>query len=106
MRVLFDQGTPAPLRTELHGHEVSTAHETGWSTLTNGNLLRAAAKEFDVLLTTDQSLPHQQNLEGIDLAVVILPTTNWTTIRQHAALVRDAIGSANAGQAVYVSFPD
>ena len=30
MRVLFDQGTPAPLRTFLVGHEVATAYEIQW----------------------------------------------------------------------------
>ena len=43
MRVLFDQGTPAPLRHLLPSHEVSTAYERGWSTLKNGELLAAAA---------------------------------------------------------------
>ncbi len=41
MRILF-QGTPAPLRISLVGHEVSTAHEHGWSSLSNGDLLSAA----------------------------------------------------------------
>jgi hypothetical protein len=27
MKILFDQGTPAPLRHALTGHEVVTAHE-------------------------------------------------------------------------------
>jgi hypothetical protein len=33
MRVLFDQGTPAPLRHALVGHKVATAYEQGWSSL-------------------------------------------------------------------------
>lgn len=35
MRVLFDQGTPAPLRNHLPDHQVSTAYELGWSKLKN-----------------------------------------------------------------------
>ena len=42
MRVLFDQGTPAPLRDSLTGHSVETTYERGWSTLSNGDLLKAA----------------------------------------------------------------
>ena len=42
MKVLFDQGTPAPLRELLSGHKVSTAYELGWSTLRNGELLAMA----------------------------------------------------------------
>jgi len=39
MRILFDQGTPVPLRSALTPHQVATAFEMGWSTLENGDLL-------------------------------------------------------------------
>lgn len=42
MKILFDQGTPAPLRRHLPGHEITTAYEEGWSGLSNGDLLKAA----------------------------------------------------------------
>ncbi len=42
MRVLLDQGTPAPLRGSLAAHVVSTAFEMGWPALSNGDLLDAA----------------------------------------------------------------
>jgi len=42
VRVLFDQGTPAPLRHVLVGHTVETALELGWGTLQNGALIAAA----------------------------------------------------------------
>jgi hypothetical protein len=38
----------------------------------NGELLEAAGKNFDVLVTTDRGMPHQQNLSRFDLAVVVL----------------------------------
>ena len=81
MKILFDQGTPAPLRHALPGHAVSTAYEMGWSSLTNGDLLDAAERRFDVLVTTDQNLPDQQNLTGRRLAVQILPTTSWPMLK-------------------------
>jgi hypothetical protein len=43
--VLFDQGTPVPLRESLIAHQVSTAHEKGWASLANGALLDAAERE-------------------------------------------------------------
>ena len=65
MKVLFDQGTPDPLRRHLPGHTIATAYEEGWSALENGELLQAAeANGFAVLVTTDQSLPYQQSLGG------------------------------------------
>lgn len=91
MRILFDQGTPAPLRSSLVGHEVATAHEMGWSELSNGHLLKAAESKFDLLITTDQNLRHQQNLSGLRLAVLVLSTTSWPRIRKHAALVVEAV---------------
>jgi hypothetical protein len=49
VRVLFDQGTPVPLRHALAGHSISTAYELGWATLKNGELLRSAEeKGFEV----------------------------------------------------------
>ncbi|MBI2398044.1 MAG: hypothetical protein HYV17_09610 [Xanthomonadales bacterium] len=41
MRILFDQGTPVPLRDALIGHEVISACEAGWATLRNGEPLHA-----------------------------------------------------------------
>ena len=71
MRVLFDQGTPAPLRHALAPHEVSTAFELGWSNLENGDLLREAEGRFEVFVTTDQNLQHQQNFGGRQLAILV-----------------------------------
>ena len=63
MRVLFDQGTPVPLRQALAGHSVFTTYELGWATLKNGELLRSAEEQgFEVLVTTDTNLRYQQNL--------------------------------------------
>lgn len=60
MKVLFDQGTPVPLRNHLPRHAVETAYERGWGGLRNGELLaRAEAEGFDALVTTDQNLRHQ-----------------------------------------------
>ena len=64
MKILVDQGTPAPLGEFLVGHSVEPAYERGWSTLSNGELLAAAeALLFDLLITTDQSLRSQQGTE-------------------------------------------
>ena len=63
MKVLFDQGTPVPLRRELAGHTIDTVYEQGWSTLSNGRLLTIAEQAgYDLLITTDQNLRYQQNL--------------------------------------------
>jgi len=72
MKILFDQGTPVALRRHLPEHEVATAAEMDWSQLTNGELLAAAtAGGFAVLVTTDQNLRYQRNLENRTMAIVV-----------------------------------
>ena|SRR5258708_2038675 len=105
MRVLFDQGTPVPLRSALTGHVVVTAFELGWHNLANGDLLQAADGEgFDVLVTTDQRLKHQQNLSHRKIAILVLTTTSWLRIRSGVTLVAAAIDSLKSGDYRELSF--
>jgi hypothetical protein len=105
MKVLFDQGTPEPLRHSLAGHEVSTAFEKGWSALSNGEFLAAAeAAGFDAIVTTDKNLRHQQNLSARRFGIVVLPTTNWSLIRRNARRVVEALGAVRPGTIVDVAF--
>ena len=104
MRILLDQGTPAPLRHELSGHSISTAYEMGWAELDNGSLLQAAEADFDALITTDQNLRHQQNLTGQRLAILVLPTTSWPQIQAHAAQVVAAIKALRPSDFVELNF--
>ena len=105
MRILFDQGTPEPLRRSLTGHDVSTALEMGWSQLENGELLDAAAERgFDVFVTTDQNIRHQQNLAGRALAILVLTTTSWPVIRRNVAAVVAAVDSIKPGEYRELSF--
>jgi hypothetical protein len=97
MRILFDQGTPAPLRRHLVGHEVVTADEMGWSGLDNGNLLRAAESVFDAFITTDQNLEYQQNLTSRKLAILVLPTTSWPVIKRHIPEIVAAVSELRPG---------
>ena len=105
MRILFDQGTPVPLRGSLAGHEVHTAFEMGWSDLGNGELLEAAENAFDALVTTDRNLLHQQNLAG-RLAVLVLPTTSWPRLRRHAAEIAAAVDALQPGDHRELVLPD
>jgi len=106
VRVLFDQGTPVPLRRLLTQHEVITAHERGWSQLKNGELLDSAEKEgFAVFVTTDTSLKYQQNPTSRQLAIVVLTTTSWPRIQRVAAAVVAAVDGAAPGTYFEVEVP-
>jgi predicted nuclease of predicted toxin-antitoxin system len=103
MKILFDQGTPVPLRRHLDDHEVATAAEMDWSQLTNGELLAAATEAgFEVLVTTDQNLRYQQDLKERTIAVVVLMTTSWPRISKQADKVATAIEGAGSGDYIEV----
>lgn len=106
MRILFDQGTPVPLRQALWAHHVETAYELGWSTLKNGDLLRCAEEQgFEVLVTTDANLRYQQNLTNRRIALLVLSTTSWPRIRLALAQVVAAVDGAATASYVEVSIP-
>ncbi len=106
MRVLFDQGTPVPLRDVLDSHQIDTAYERGWSRLTNGDLLTEVEREgFEVFVTTDKNLSSQQNLAGSPFAIVVLSSTSWPRIRLALDSVRSAIDAADPGTIVEVNIP-
>ena len=98
MKLLFDQGTPIPLRNHLPNHIVETAYEKGWDNLSNGDLLTHAETEgFDVLITTDQNLRYQQNLAGRRLALVVLQSTSWPRIRTQVAAIQTVLDTIVPG---------
>src|SRR5665213_3325607 len=97
MKILFDHGTPAPLRRQLAGHEISTTYEMAWAKLNNGDLLAAAEKSFDAFITTDQNLRYQQNLSGRKLAILVLPTTSWPRIKKHIGQIAEAVRKMQTG---------
>jgi hypothetical protein len=104
MKILFDQGTPAPLRRPPAPHHVSTAFEMGWAEMENGELLAAAERVFDAFITTDKNLRHQQNLSGRKLAVLVLPTTSWPEIQKHIPSVSGAVNALKPGDFVELKF--
>ena len=94
MKVLFDQGTPVPLRRYLADHNVATAAELEWSLLTNGELLAAATEAgFEVFVTTDQNLRYQQNLKNRTIAIVVLMSASRPRIEKRAGSIAQTINA-------------
>lgn len=82
MLILFDNGVPAPLRYALKEHVVVEAIERGWDGLLNGELISIAEAEgFDILLTTDKNIRHQQNLKDRRIAFIVLGNQQWPVLR-------------------------
>ncbi len=74
MRVLLDENLPQRLRHLFAPSvQVATVGYLGWKGTRNGKLLRAAeAEDFDVLITMDQGIPHEQNLRELRIAILLL----------------------------------
>ena len=103
MKVLFDANTPVPLARALRGHAVTCAQELGWQGLENGALLDAAEQAgFDVLVTCDQNVSYQQNFKNRGLAVAILSTNHWPSLRPVAARIATAVDFVQRGQVVKI----
>ena len=97
MLILFDHGTPAPLRSFLKDHIVKKTKDLGWDTLSNGELLRAAEEAaFEIFLTTDKNIRYQQNLADRIIAIV----------RLHIDRVVAAIAASKPGTYTEVEIPD
>ncbi len=106
MLILFDNGTPAPLRHALKDHVVVEAFERGWDRLLNGELIAAAeAAGFDVLLTTDKNMRYQQNLKGRKVAFVVIGNQQWPTLRRYVERVVAAVNAATPGSYTEVDIP-
>jgi predicted nuclease of predicted toxin-antitoxin system len=74
MRILLDECLPARLRRDLPGHDVQTVPRAGWAGVKNGKLLSliADAGAFDLFVTMDKNLPHEQKSTGLPFVIVIL----------------------------------
>lgn len=106
MRVLFDQGTPVPLRTCLGSHHIETVVARGWSTLANSDLLIVAEREgFDVVVTSDKNLRDQQKPAGRRIGIVVLSSTSWPRIQRATSAVKHAIDTALPGSIKEVAIP-
>ena len=106
MRVLCDIGTPRGIATALRGHTVEEARSRGWDTLRNGELLDAAERAgFDVFITTDRNIRHQQNLTGRRIAVVVLSKGRWNLIRSQLPEIAATVERATPGSFAEVEIP-
>src|SRR6266436_4259443 len=98
MRILFDQGTAVPIRRALRDHTVKTVREQGWSTLLNGDLLRAAEQAgFGSASHDRHEHPYQQNLGSQKLAA-----NKWNLVRSRLQQIVDAVDAAKPGSCTVV----
>jgi PIN like domain len=65
MKILIDECLPAALAGHLTtlGHECQTVRQAGFGSKKNGELLVLAEGRWDVMLTSDRHIRHQQNYD-------------------------------------------
>jgi len=106
MRILLDECVDWRLLRDLTDHEVQTVKQAGLEKLKNGTLLRRVADHFDVFVTVDSNLPHQQNAATLDFAVIVLRgrTTRLPDLRELLPSLRTALKSPRVGEFQIVSW--
>ena len=73
MKILLDECVTKRLKIFLEEFEVFTVRELALSGIKNGNLMTYCVEnKFDILLTIDKSIVHQQNLDKYPVTIVVL----------------------------------
>lgn len=107
MKVLLDECLPKKLKREVNAEFVTTVPEAGWAGIQNGALLRLAEQKFDLFLTNDQNLEHQQNLKSFDLAIVVLvaSSNDIEDLKPLMPAANEVLNKISAGEIVYIKAP-
>jgi predicted nuclease of predicted toxin-antitoxin system len=105
VKILLDECVPWLLHDLLGGHDSISVQQRGWTGIKNGDLLRLAAREFDLFITSDQSIRYQQNLVGSAIAILELSTNDFRRIRASAAAVQSEIAAIQADEYRKVAIP-
>lgn len=106
MRILIDECVDQRLRLLFSGHDCETAAYAKLSGLKNGALLAAAeAAGLEVIVTTDQEIPYQQNLSIRQISMIVLcaPTNRLVDLKRLLPDAIRALDSIKAGEAIRIT---
>jgi predicted nuclease of predicted toxin-antitoxin system len=104
VKLLLDECVTHDLKGDFAGHEVHTVDDAGLKGLENGELLKAAAGVYEVLITVDQNIPHQQNIAGLPIAILILAAKRNSYARLKPLLPRalSALETIKSGDVIRI----
>ena len=109
MKLLLDECLPEELKDFIPAHEVFSVTEMNWRGVKNGELMRRAAEsKFDIFLTADKNIRHQQNLSQFRVGVVAIevPDTRIVFLRQLLPQIREAIAAVKPGELIIIERPN
>ncbi len=100
MKVLLDEMLPIGVRQFLPDHQVLTAAYAGLAGISNGEMISRAIDEgFDVIVSLDRGIPHQQHLDQYPIGFVLIPHNDVDLIRPYADDLADAVATIASGRA-------
>ena len=105
MRILLDECVDQRMRHLLTGHDCQSAGYAKLAGLKNGVLLAAAeAASFEVLVTTDQEIPYQQNFELRRISVLVLcaPTNRLADLARLIPATLQALDTIQSGSVIRI----
>lgn len=108
MRILLDENLNWRLGRDLPGHQVESVPLIGWAGIQNGALLRRAAEAgFEVLVTMDGNMLHQQNVAQQSLAIVALgaPSNRLADTQPLMATLLTLLPALKPGTLTFVPTP-
>ena len=100
MRILLDESVPRLLKSRLSQFDIVTVQEMGWAGMKNGELLHRAEEQFEIFVTADQSLRHQQNLSGRKLGILVLPTNQVPLVIRLLPAIETCLRSMKPGTVI------
>ena len=105
MKIILDECLPRRLLREFPEYVVTTVPRQGWAGITNGALLRLVKTEFDVFITIDSNIVHQQNLSGLRICLIILhvPNSRYETLQPLLSKIKHAIAQAKSVSILHIS---
>ncbi|PYS84348.1 MAG: hypothetical protein DMF70_05510 [Acidobacteria bacterium] len=97
MKILLDEGVPDIIQKRLSSFSIYSVKEMGWRGVKNTVLLDLMAGQFQILITTDKSIPSQQNLEKRQISIVILPTNDVPSVIALLPQIEEALAAILPG---------
>ena len=107
MQILLDECLPKRLGRLFVGHQVKTVQQMNWSGIKNGRLLSLAQRRFDVFVTVDRGVTHQQHLADFEIGVVVLssPSNRFNDLTRLVPEALQVIETLLPGTFVVVTEP-
>ena len=109
MRVLVDECLPRQLTQWLSAARanwtVLTVQDAGWASMKNGLLLRTANGAFDVLVTADKNMHHQQNFVGLSISVLVFPVNRAKLVKAGVAALVQSLARVQPGEKTVMDLP-